>query len=921
MPGAVLYGSSFFHHSTKLLKRSSNHRQLCQNIDSFGFENTDQLDATPNFETMSLTFSNLNADSFESQLRAGRKRPRVREAVSCSHCRARKIRCDRDLPCKPCRERGIPTECNYISDKDRIPTPKPRMLKQIRQVSRSRPQVMISGNQIPINLQNPTEIITPPDSACSLSLDEPSKEFSAALGAVRSEPKFTHTQSGKSGPGSGSGSGPKARLVGVSHWMAPCYEMAVTRGILDRIPEFEPSRKAFTEIKTLIRNENMIPPVASGSAAGLSSLWHLFPDRQACLRWAAQYFRTYNRVYNVVDPPEIIRDINLIYSGQLEDDPVRVGKVVLVISLAMQHVESDRLNGRWLAKQVEHCIQSSSRFQKPCIDVMQVLLLILVMSTISASETDKMYGLLAIHGLATQIANSMALHRNPSLLANVSPYEAEVRKRLWACLARLNLEYCIQSGSQFTIRLDESDCPLPANVSLRSLDPEAADSDQSDMEQDKQAEADMAFAIAAATTAKIIAPAHKATFLPTPSQSFELLQRDLRAELEKLLVALPSRLRPGFQSTDPVEELQQSMISIHINSFLSILALGCTFSTAITPLQRGLLMEIWDHQTFILDQFQSLFQRNQEVGNMARQFLWTDGARAAFGACWIVNRLRRLDVGRIIIPHAEQTVCVMERKLAKFCEFSSHLWQGCFFLGPVIAKTYLILAVSLGVLTNLYSNHLNNYKPFTLRQKIFSLGVSTAEKVTAEMKAALQERTQSRQQLAQQDHQQLDQPPEGDSRMATNYQFAPESPNTTVAEPPGTPQTAHSQIGSLSMWEWPTTPIPSTMLVDDAYSLPGTIPTVEGATAPTPSAERVAAIRPPPPPPLVTDSLGGFDFLGGAMPDPATLSSQLEISPLTLFNSDPASLAALMEQSMSSISNSSLGSMYDPAGGDPSMWG
>ncbi|KAL1908277.1 hypothetical protein Sste5344_005804 [Sporothrix stenoceras] len=55
-----------------------------------------------------LTFSHLSSDTFEqeSQKKAGRKRPRIREAVSCWQCRSRKIRCDREVPCRPCVERG-----------------------------------------------------------------------------------------------------------------------------------------------------------------------------------------------------------------------------------------------------------------------------------------------------------------------------------------------------------------------------------------------------------------------------------------------------------------------------------------------------------------------------------------------------------------------------------------------------------------------------------------------------------------------------------------------------------------------------------------------------------------------------------------------------------------------------------------------
>ncbi|KAK3325928.1 hypothetical protein B0H66DRAFT_529939 [Apodospora peruviana] len=574
---------------------------------------------------MTLTFSNLCADSFESQLRAGRKRPRVREYVSCWQCRSRKIRCDRESPCNRCQERGIASDCLYLNEKYKQSPEGPRQIKEIRKFRRSS-----DSECTPSRLQVPYEppsqcqgmIKIPPDSSHDEDFQE---KINAAMDTRGSAQMSTGNNTIRE-------SGSRSRIIGISHWLAPCYEMTITKALLDQAPEFESSRKEFSDVKRLIRTQNNLAP-AAGSSAGFASFWSLFPDRQACLRLAAQYFRTYNRVYNIVDHADISRDISRIYSGDL-DDSLRIGKVILVIALTMQHVESERLNGRWLAKQVEACIGTSRRFQKPCTEVAQLILLIILLKTVAASETDDMFDLRAVHDLTSQIANSMGLHRDPSFYPN-TPYHSELRKRTWACLLRLNLEYCIRSGFQFTLPLDESDCPLPETVDLRALDP-MSENDMSSFAPDNQATADMVFGIAAAKLARIVAPVHRALYSPNPTKSPELLQSDLRAAFEQLLAELPPGLRPGSQSTDPVEELQQSIISIHINSFLSIVALGSTFGTPPSTAQRSVLMEVWDYGTMVLHQFQNLFQRTQEVGNMTRHLLWTDASRAALGGCWII---------------------------------------------------------------------------------------------------------------------------------------------------------------------------------------------------------------------------------------------------------------------------------------------
>lgn len=330
-------------------------------------------------------------------------------------------------------------------------------------------------------------------------------------------------------------------------------------------------------------------------------------------------------------------------------------------------------------------------------------------------------------------------------------------------------------------------------------------------------------------------------------------------------------------------------------------------------------MEIWDHETFILDQFQSLFQRTEEIGSMARQFLWTDAGRAALSACWIVGRLRKLDVGRIIIPHSQQIVCIMENKLADFLTFSSQLWQSCFHLGPVVAKTHLILSVTLSVSTTLYSNHLTSYEPLNLRQKMLAMGVSVAEKVVRQMKTSLQQRIQS--QLESQ--QQLQLQTANLSGSGTDLV----SPNPATQFSPLTSDSTESMIVNLNLWEWP--PAPISTCNTHPYPIEGAIPTVLAADAdpapPSVVAQPINSVQaqqqPISPASLMPDSLRNIDFPGNnsVLADPMSLPSL--VSPFTLFNSDPASLAQAMERAVSG--DSALGpiSIFD---GSPtvlqSMW-
>lgn len=505
--------------------------------------------------------------------------------------------------------------------------------------------------------------------------------------------------------------------------------------MLDHSSEFHPSRKAFAELKAHLRASNALPSALVAVGTDSSSLRLLLPDRQECDEWMPRFFATYGRIYGILDQPAFARDIDGIYAGTLTH-PVHVSKVLLALAIAMQNTQSDRLRGRRLAQAVESCVHTSL-FQKPCVGVVQVLLLLMVIKTISASDTDKMYDIMSLMGLTSQVMSNMGLHRDPALFAEVTPYYAEVRKRLWACYVRLNLEYCIRSGTQFNIRLDESDCPLPTTTSLRTLDPNSDGIVDEAVEE--QAEKDNGFAIAAAKLARILGPLQQALYSPIPPASNDVQTR-LRTGFESLLDELPVNLRPGSNPADPIEILQQSLISVSMNSFLSIASLGATLGTPPDAAQRSQLMELWDNGTSVLHQFEKLCELAPEVKEMACQFLWTDAARSAMSSCWILGRLRQLDNSRIL-SHPQQTGCIFKAFLIKSLAFLSDLWQTRYHLGVVAAKLNMLLAVSYNVTSNLYTGGVDDSATF--RQKLLEDAAAAAERLIADMKYGLQQRQQS----------------------------------------------------------------------------------------------------------------------------------------------------------------------------------
>ncbi|KAJ5205549.1 hypothetical protein N7491_003823 [Penicillium cf. griseofulvum] len=650
-----------------------------------------------------LTFSHLNVDAFENPKKNnGRKRPRFRDPVSCNRCRKSKVRCDRKSPCKPCQDRGMATQCTYSRPKG------PATSESVRPI--------VSAQNTEIDL---------------LALQPTPRPSDAEILDPQSVP---HNQTTVSHANSAfKGSNFKTRLIGGTHWMAACSDLPVIGAMVEKTVDFQPMWRTFAEVKSLLRVANSVPGGVNGDS---KKLFDLLPDRSTCEKWIRRFCETYGRIYHVIDQNCLFTELEAILIACVDTNEVHVLKIMLVIAIAMQTDKTERLRGRLLLQEAESRIRTSTRFQKPCIGVMQALLLLIIMKTITASDTDKMYNLIGIMGLTTQMALSMGLHRDPALFPGVTPYYAEVRKRLWACFFRLNLEYCIRSGSHFGIRLEDVDCPLPSPIDLLTvgqgtmLEPGTSSSKA-------QEAVDQAFNIAAMKLAIVRAPLHQRLCSTTPQLSSEVRDR-MRASFHKILRELPPNLQEGAPSCSPIEKLQQALLSMHVHSFMIIITLSSVLGVPSHNSQRGDIYESWDNSVSVLHQLHEVLQSGSELASVAYHLLWTDIARAALTACLVVSRLRRINLGTTVSNGPQPTLVVFQQLLLKYLDSLSQILAGRYHLGPVAAKTRLILAVA----TTITSSLINDLSGSQQDSRLFKIGIKAAEEIVTEMEASLKREDQ-----------------------------------------------------------------------------------------------------------------------------------------------------------------------------------
>lgn len=85
---------------------------------------------------------------------------------------------------------------------------------------------------------------------------------------------------------------------------------------------------------------------------------------------------------------------------------------------------------------------------------------------------DTHYGLYLVLSMIVRVAMRMGYHRDPSHYPNISIFAGELRRRVWALLAQLDVLVSLQIGLPRLIHEHDSDTASPRNIPKEDMDPE-----------------------------------------------------------------------------------------------------------------------------------------------------------------------------------------------------------------------------------------------------------------------------------------------------------------------------------------------------------------------------------------------------------------------------------------------------------------
>ncbi|KAI0148645.1 hypothetical protein GGR57DRAFT_475064 [Xylariaceae sp. FL1272] len=434
------------------------------------------------------------------------KRQRRRPTTSCEPCRSRKVKCDRGLPCRPCRRSRASLQCNYKSDQtpgsarspyqclspridaepdvnEPINTPERphdkhpyHLLNQGHQLEDERSESLSHRIRALEETQGHDELESTGSASKFQKLEARIKKLEQKLAgqAALSNPTDKHELKVVLPRPHLRAEHEKTRLFGKNHWIHSLEQF----NILSQLQ----SNSYATVDGGQLQTEGAMSEAANtrrwvkGRGAELlqdpmPSLKETVPVRSVCDQAIDGYLRTYEPMFRILHVPSFLKE----YEDYWADiNPVRTEflmKLTMVIAIGAvffsDHVLSMEIKKAahnwvyavqwWLVGPTERDAMSIGGVQVFCLSIL-------------ARQT------FAIGGTASIITESLlklsftiGLHLDPRFLPAMTPLESELRRRLWTTVLELTTITSFNSTLPLLVSLDHSRIRLPSNIADSQL--------------------------------------------------------------------------------------------------------------------------------------------------------------------------------------------------------------------------------------------------------------------------------------------------------------------------------------------------------------------------------------------------------------------------------------------------------------------
>ncbi|KAK1143201.1 hypothetical protein N8T08_006899 [Aspergillus melleus] len=517
----------------------------------------------------STTSSSAGAFSPEGHFRVIRKRNRV--PLSCGPCRHRKLKCNRAHPCENCVKRGDASSCSYAQSstrkknspqqaaasspddmQNRIDRLEGLVLSLMTNGSQSAgpaaAMAAISGNSSSISSAQPTTDLDIDEDAHGGPEESDTEQVTKSFGIMKVD------------------NNNKSYYVSEAHWAAVLSDIAEVRNY------FTTHKKQYEEQVEKLKT-TMPPTDVSGSAllfgtnkaASREEIMSSFPSKYTTDILIARYFSCYDPATHILHGPTFQSQYNKHWDDPSETCIVWIGMLFAMMRLAMlsYHREGDEppeFRGKSLdmagtfRNLMAQCLTLAD-YTKPYPYLIESLIFHLHGDYCQSKEADVSVWVLA--GVITRLAMRMGYHRDSKMFPNITPFQGEMRRRVWAFVRQADLLFSFQVGLPSMIRPLDSDTELPRNLYDDDFDEECKELPQS---RPPNEPTPISFLIAKARLALVFGRVVEQS-APLQTHSYDKVM-EVDAELRRARDLVPEHLL-----VRPIEESQLDPLNIVMSRY------------------------------------------------------------------------------------------------------------------------------------------------------------------------------------------------------------------------------------------------------------------------------------------------------------------------------------------------------------------
>ena len=211
-----------------------------------------------------------------------------------------------------------------------------------------------------------------------------------------------------------------------------------------------------------------------------SQLLASFPPRHLANELITRYFETENPATHIIHRPTFSKQYERHWMNPHGSTTAWLGMCFAMMTLALQSYhraddEPKEFRGRsW--EQSLHYLEYTTQalvvadFTQPIVYMVETLCLYLQAE--SARTRDAETGVWILVGIVARLAMRIGLHRDPKPFTALSPFQGEMRRRLWNFIRSADILMSYQCGMPSLIKSADCDTALPTNIFDEEFDEE-----------------------------------------------------------------------------------------------------------------------------------------------------------------------------------------------------------------------------------------------------------------------------------------------------------------------------------------------------------------------------------------------------------------------------------------------------------------